>query len=50
MEHRRFDEAVAQFRRLGEHADARLWGYSRRGAKGEFRPVRRLACTGATRP
>ncbi|WP_246127456.1 DUF4034 domain-containing protein [Amycolatopsis rhizosphaerae] len=46
----RGDEAVDQFRHLGVHADAHMWGYSTKGAREEFRKIRYLACYRATRP
>lgn len=46
----RGDEAVEQFRHLGVHADARMWAYSAKGARTEFRKIRYLACYRTTRP
>lgn len=47
--HGRFDEAVEQFKVLGEHADALVWAYGGKPIY-EFVKTRYLACHGATRP
>ncbi|WIX86375.1 DUF4034 domain-containing protein [Amycolatopsis sp. DG1A-15b] len=45
----RCDEAVEQFKVLGEHADALVWAYGGKPVF-EFVKTRYLACHGATRP